>query len=251
MSARVRDERTCVRARGARARNTHCLDDLRATDSTSDWKTRKFLALMSMPISSSPLMYWSADTSLPFTEKTDAPAAVMARLKTSSEPASRMSCGAGCAVRTARASGRARRARARETHDLARGDDVHEADGRSLGRALSRVGRGAGRVSGGRSFACVRARGARRAAARSARAPRPHLRLALDAEDEVRELLGADARRLHAEHEGDGVHHVRLARAIRPDDARKVFKGPDRLRARVGFEIHHLEAVDAAHRALL
>jgi hypothetical protein len=104
-------------------------------------------------------------------------------------------------------------------------------------RASTDTGSGSGGGGGGGA--------ARRGAARRG----AHLgRLALDAEDEVPELVGADGARGQAEHEADGVHDVALAGAVRADDrVEGRVEGPDDLLARVALEVLDLEPVDAAH----
>ena len=71
--------------------------------------------------------------------------------------------------------------------------------------------------------------------------------VALGLVDEVLKLLAAKVARLQADGEGDRVHEVRFARAVRADHRRKIFERSDDLgRAAVRFKVGDLDRVEAA-----
>jgi hypothetical protein len=66
--------------------------------------------------------------------------------------------------------------------------------------------------------------------------------------NKVFQLAAAKLRALDAQDERDGVHEVRLARAIGTDDRRKVAEGPNDLVTTIRFEVGDFDA-DEPHRA--
>mmetsp|Transcript_81832 Transcript_81832/g.227947 ORF Transcript_81832/g.227947 Transcript_81832/m.227947 type:complete len:468 (+) Transcript_81832:2537-3940(+) len=65
--------------------------------------------------------------------------------------------------------------------------------------------------------------------------------------NEIPELLAAQHTRLHAQDEADCVHEVRLARAVRTDDAREMPERADQDATFIGLEVLNDHLVDAAH----